>query len=308
MILSIDLSPIVDRWIQIEKKLEQNHDFRSHTGGMYPSGEGINLSMVLKTLGEDSVVTGFAGGVYGDYIRKFLLEEGIEDMLVKTAEEGTERIRLNFRGREIEILHNRPRITREELATFYKNLKEGLNNCEIVCLSGEKPFNMPEDMNAKIISMSKDWGRTVMVSVEESLVTQAVKSSPDVLMTDVEGLEKLTNLKLEYEGEIIRATRYIFDNNIGYAIIDMEDKGLLILDSTKGVSLQLSGGYKGISDIGHGKVLGGFATGILRGYDLETTAKLSYACGIVEMNGRMPEMTDIKAVMNNILARGFHNI
>src|SRR5690606_263938 len=58
---------------------------RSEDVHFYPGGKGINVSRVLKRLGEDSVAISYAGGFVGDYIQAFLQDEGIQTDFIETA-------------------------------------------------------------------------------------------------------------------------------------------------------------------------------------------------------------------------------
>ncbi|MGM0396209.1 MAG: 1-phosphofructokinase family hexose kinase [Bacillota bacterium] len=310
MILSIDLNPVLYKWLDIPLELENHSTFEARSKTLLPGEGGAYLSLVLSLMNEKAMLTGFCGGVGGNLIRNPLRDAGIIDNMVTTGEEIPERLILDFKDRELHIGERNPVITRDEISEFYSVFKEGLNNCDIVCLSGEYPSNMPEDMPVDIITTAKGWGRRVLVATGIENLKLVVDESPFLISLDTKGLESLTNLKLDYEGEIIKASQYLFQKDIEYVMVDLQGKGLLIMNSENGLSLGSEHNPEERSGFNFGGLLAGFSAGMNRKYDFETTAKLAYACGSLDFrdyNG-IPDMTDIKALMNNIDTRSFHNL
>lgn len=310
MILSIDLNPVLNKWLKIDEELYENSFFNTNSRYMMMGDGGTYLSIVLSLMNEYSMLTGFSGGSNGNYIRHLLKEVGVQEYLVEIVANSSEKLVLNFTDKNIEISQEGVEISRDEIVEFYKELKEGLNNCEIVCLSGSYPSNMPDEMPLDIIIVAKEWGRNIFVAPEISVLAKVVDQSPDLILLDKEGLEKITNLQLDFEGEIIRACQYLFQNDIQYVLVDMYSNGFLIMNKKNGYSLN-SGKFKDDNTkLNYSAVLAGFSTGFKRKYDFETTARLAYACGLLDFkshNGNL-DMTDIKELMNQIDVRSFHNL
>jgi len=92
-------------------------------------------------------------------------------------------------------------------------------------------------------------------------------------------------------------------------IVDMGEKGLLVMNSETGISMNLDHEVLNPGRFLHGGILAGFATGMRRKFDFETTSRLSFACGSLDFRNYegKPDMTDIKALMKKIDIRKFHN-
>ena len=309
MILSIDLSPSVYKWLEINGNSGNAESFNAENTGMIPGDGGSYLSLILRLMNEDSTITGFAGGHTGSFIRSYLEGVGVVDRFVGIGDRNPERLILTFDDREIEINQKNVEINRDEIGLFHRELKEGLNNCEIVCLCGGYPLNMPDDMPTDILHLSREWGRRILISPGMDALLEVVEAAPFLIVLDIEGMEKLTNLKLQYEGELIRASQYLFQNDISYVLVDMGENGLLVMNSENGLSMSLAESGLKSKQFMHGGLLAGFAAGMKRKYDLETTARLSFACGSLDIRSHdgNPDMADIKALMNKIDIRKFHN-
>ena len=76
MIYTVTLNPSIDYVIKLEH-LNTGHVNRVNSENVYPGGKGINVSRILKTLGNDNVATGFVSNFTGDFIKGSLQEKGI---------------------------------------------------------------------------------------------------------------------------------------------------------------------------------------------------------------------------------------
>lgn len=310
MILSIDLNPVLNKWLNVDEKLEDSRSYMADITGMIPGDGGAYLTLILSLMNEQSMLTGFSGGSTGDFIKTKVRDAGVYESIVRIGEESPERMFLNFKDKKLDISQKHPSITRDEISEFYKELKEGLNTCEIVCCSGEYPDNMPDEMPLDIALLAREWGRKLLVAPKTEFLEGIVQEVPYLLVVTIEGLESLTNLKLQFEGEIIRACQYLFQNDIEYVVVDMNEMGLLVMNSENGFGLKIEKAAMEGSGFMHSGILAGFATGMIRKYDFETTARLSFACGVLNYRSHkgIPDMTDIKYLMNKIDTRSFHNL
>ena len=76
MIYTITFSPSLDYTMEIDD-IKIGEINRSKKERMVAGGKGVNVSVMLKNLGENSVALGFVGGFIGEYIQKFLDEKMI---------------------------------------------------------------------------------------------------------------------------------------------------------------------------------------------------------------------------------------
>ena len=77
MIYTVTLNPSIDYVIKLEH-LNTGHVNRVNSENVYPGGKGINVSRILKTLGNDNVATGFVSNFTGDFIKNSLYEQNIK--------------------------------------------------------------------------------------------------------------------------------------------------------------------------------------------------------------------------------------
>jgi len=164
MILSIDLNPVLNKWLDVDEKFVESKSYMADITGKIPGDGGAYLTLILSLMNEQSMLTGFSGGSTGDFIKTKIRDAGVVESIVRIGEESPERMFLNFKDKKLDVSQKYPSITRDEISELYKELKEGLNTCEIVCYSGENPDNMPDEMPLDIALLSRKWGRKLLVA------------------------------------------------------------------------------------------------------------------------------------------------
>ena len=82
MVYTITLNPALDYTISI-KQLILNEINTSESEEILPGGKGINVSIILKRLGIDTVTLGFISGFTGEEIKRLIENEKIKTDFIK---------------------------------------------------------------------------------------------------------------------------------------------------------------------------------------------------------------------------------
>ncbi|HRZ67888.1 MAG TPA: PfkB family carbohydrate kinase, partial [Candidatus Omnitrophota bacterium] len=124
-VLTVTLNPAVDKTVDGQRvKLSAG-------------GKGINVSRALKTLGVDSVVTGFAGGRTGDFIRSALKKERISERLAGIRGESRQNLTvIGGGGKTTRRIEKGPAVSAEEFREFKKAFAKLLRGRRYVVFSG----------------------------------------------------------------------------------------------------------------------------------------------------------------------------
>src|SRR5699024_10726017 len=129
-----------------------------------------------------------------------------------------------------------------------------------------------------------------------------LKANPFMVKLDREDLEDLSNLRLDYETEIIKVGHSIVEQGIELVAIDLAEKGSIILTKDKGYRLEIDSSIASLQE-DKGYMLAGFAFGFYKNYDLETIMKFAQASRLVyaiEDDLDRIDMSDIKRFMTKI--------
>ena len=303
MILTIDLNPAIEKnYIVDNLSMGNNIKANSFTYNLW--GKGVNVAKLLNVFNENSFITGFLGGINGEYFHTKLRDVGIPHEFVGIKEEIRTIIKLrDISGNYINIMEEDPRITREELVKFYNLYSRLIENMDIICgLGSALPLGVPKDIYFDLITLANKKRKKIILDGTGDKFKYGIDASPYMVIVNKGELEGLMNMTLDFENEIIKAGQYILDRGVGFVIIDLQDKGSIVLGQEKGYRVEIPN-YD--CDLGkdHSGMMAGFALGINRNYDLDMTMKLGQAFSIVsnmDSNLETTEISDVKRIMGQV--------
>lgn len=136
-------------------------DFRPGALNRVPSlavlaeGKGVNVARSLARLGHTVMLTGFAGGHSGAWLRDLIRAEGIRDECLETLAP----IRVGFMAasRDVEhpttIVPNGFPVTIEECRALLERVEELVPSVRLVIASGSVPDPVAEDLYASVLTL-----------------------------------------------------------------------------------------------------------------------------------------------------------
>lgn len=308
MILSIDFNPLLKRKYCLTG-LELKQDNIPHKVIYGPGGDGVELAYLLQGLNEKVLLTGFLGGANGSHIYRMLEEAGIPHNYVQIRDESKDNIILSLEnGDEIVIKEKDSRITREEIVSFYQLYSEIVKDTEIICCLGELPVNTSEETFYDIISMANKYGKKAILASKGQSLIYGIEAAPYMVLLSKEDLEEITRLSLNYEYEIIKAGLYVLEKGVSFLVIELGDKGSIVLTQEQVYRVEFPKGEKDYCKINYGYMIAGFAISIQRNYDIDTLLKLGQACGMVNCykHSETIDMSDIKRIISDIEVSTFN--
>ena len=152
MILTITLNPSVDIAYQLDT-FHLDTVNRVEKVQKTAGGKGLNVTRVLKQIGEDVVATGFIGGEIGSYVKKQLTRTDIKNSFVEIGSETRNCIAVLHDGKQTEILEQGPTIQEHEALNFIEHLEIILNNVDVVVISGSLPKGLASNYYVEIVEL-----------------------------------------------------------------------------------------------------------------------------------------------------------
>lgn len=303
MILTIDLNPTIDGECIVEKiPLKGNVDSKSLTYG--PGGNGIQIARLLDIFNENTLITGFLGGASGEFFHRTLVEIGIGHRVISIKDEIKTRVNIiNEDKNKISISGDNPRITREEMVQFYELYSELIDDFNIIIGSGTLPKGIDTDIFFDLINFSNRKEKVFILDVVGEELLKGIYASPYIVILSKLELENLVNSKLDFENEIIKAGRFILDKGVKILVINLKEKGIIVLEKTTGYRLEIPNMDVDMDELDNSGIVSGLALGISRNYDFEMTLRLSQGFSMayaMEQNISRLEMSDIKRFMGEI--------
>lgn len=192
MILTITLNPSVDIAYQLDT-FHLDTVNRVENVQKTAGGKGLNVTRVLKQIGEDVVATGFIGGELGSYVKKQLTRNDIKNSFVEIGNETRNCIAVLHDGQQTEILEQGPTIQEHEALNFIEHLEIILNNVDVVAISGSLPKGLASNYYVKVIELCKKCGVAVVLDCSGEALKNVLEShqKPTVIKPNTEELSQL---------------------------------------------------------------------------------------------------------------------
>ena len=209
MIYTVTLNPSIDYVIKLDH-LKTGQINRVNSENVYPGGKGINVSRILKTLGDDNIATGFVSNFTGDFIKNSLSEMNIKSDFIQL-DNGFTRINVKIKSdEETEINGGGPEISDEKLGELFDKLSF-LKEDDILVLAGSIPSTLKEDLYEKIMNHVKEHNVKVVVDATKNLLLNVLKYNPFLIKPNNHELEEMFNVKLKDESDIITYAKKLQD-------------------------------------------------------------------------------------------------
>ncbi|MEG3282907.1 tagatose-6-phosphate kinase [Streptococcus suis] len=192
MILTITLNPSVDIAYQLDT-FHLDTVNRVENVQKTAGGKGLNVTRVLKQIGEDVVATGFIGGEIGSYVKKQLTRNDVKNSFVEIGSETRNCIAVLHDGKQTEILEQGPTIQEHEALNFIEHLEIVLNNVDVVVISGSLPKGLASNYYVEIVELCKKCGVAVVLDCSGEALKNVLESQqkPTVIKPNTEELSQL---------------------------------------------------------------------------------------------------------------------
>ena len=272
MIITITCNPAIDKTIK-----DNNTIFDI-------GGKGINVSKVLKSLGVDSICTGFIGKDNKNIIYDKLDELDIKHHFIEingAIRTNTKRI---INNELIEENEKGPTPIKKDINNLINYLKQFKN--EIIVISGSSNVNIYYDL-VKLLKKNNNY---VILDADKDLLVEGIKGCPNIIKPNKDEISRLFNI--DYDEKVV--TKKCKELNMDLICISLGKDGALFINKDK-VYKAKALDVKYASAVGAGDAMvASFAYSKLNNYDIKNTISLAIAasCASVETSGTKPPNKD----------------
>ncbi len=278
MIYTVTFNPAVDYVVHLEE-FEPGTTNRSVSEEVYWGGKGINVSVVLKNLGFESIPLGFIAGFTGSAIEEGLQKQGIRTDFIRL-ESGITRINLKIKTvRETEINAQGPDISKQAANALYEKLG-ALQTGDTLVLAGSIPSSLPSDMYENILKRLSGKGIRFLVDATGDLLVNVLKYHPFLIKPNRRELEDICGRPLPTADEVAAAARELQAQGAVNVLVSLGKDGALLLNEHGEVLTAEALGGKPVNTVGAGdSMVAGFLAGYLERGDYEYALRLGSAAG-----------------------------
>jgi 1-phosphofructokinase len=278
MIYTVTFNPALDYVVKVEN-FQTGVVNRVYQENIFFGGKGINVSVVLKELGLDSVALGFTAGFTGAAIENGVAAMGITSDFIRLPD-GMSRINVKMKSQnETEINGQGPDISEEAIRKLFEKL-EHLKEGDVLILAGSIPNSLPEDIYEQIMARLMDKGIQIAVDATKDLLLNVLKYHPFIIKPNNHELGEMFGVVLETEEEIIHYVKELQKKGARNVLISMAGDGAILV--TEEGEVYRMGVPKGtvVNSVGAGdSMVAGFMAGYLMKKDFAYALKLGTASG-----------------------------
>lgn len=266
MIYTVTFNPSLDYIIQIEN-FEVGEINRTKDEKIFAGGKGINVSIVLKNLGHDSIPLGFVAGFTGKEIVNRMNAIGIKTDFIEV-DNGYSRINVKMRSNEeTEINGQGPKISNENIEELYRKL-DSLNSDDILVISGSVPNTLPSYIYERILNRLKDKKMNVVVDAEKDLLLKSLPYHPFLIKPNNKELGEIFNVTLKTRDEVIPYAKKLQELGARNVLISMAGEGAVFISEDGKEYKSKAPKGKLVNSVGAGdSMVAGFISGYLESND-----------------------------------------
>ena len=233
MIYTITFNPAVDLVLQVPE-VQLGALNRSVGESYVAGGKGINMSVLLRRLGTDSIATGFLGGFSGQFIREALQAEGIANYFVPV--DGITRINVKLKSTtETELNAGGPTITRDNMNALCRYFEQQVTADDVVFLAGNKAPGMTVSDYTAIAALCQRVGAKLVLDATFDLLTECLPYQPFLIKPNHHELGEIFGVTVRTESEIIHYAQKLQEQGARNILVSRGGQGSLLLTETGAV-------------------------------------------------------------------------
>lgn len=281
MIYTITFNPAVDLVMSLEQ-LNLGELNRVPEQHFVAGGKGINMSVLLKRLGLDSVATGFIGGFSGQFIIDELASEGIASHFI--AVDGQTRINTKLKAdRETEINGAGPIVTQADLAQLTAYLEETLTAEDVIFLAGNTARGMDEAAYQAVAAVVKEGDARLVIDTNRQLLSDTLQYEPFLIKPNEQELADIVGQPIESKTDIIKYARELQHRGAQHVLVSRGGDGAILLTESGAiyeVGTPSTTHRSVVNSVGAGdSMLAGFMAQYLATEDMARSLQFAAACG-----------------------------
>ena len=261
MIYTVTFNPSLDYTIRI-KNFEVGTLNRTNYEEIRVGGKGVNVSIVLTSLGVENIALGFIAGFTGDQIESGMQQLGCKTEFIRLPQ-GFSRINIKLQDEtETEMNGMGPAVSISECERFMMNIKR-LKPGDTLVLSGSIPSSMPQDMYEQVLDAVDTDKIRVVVDTSSNLLRRTLAYHPFLIKPNLIELGELFGRSLIDYDDIVGCAKHLQEEGARNVLVSMGSAGaILVTDEGQVFSAPAPSGDL-VDSIGAGDAM---VAGFLAGY------------------------------------------
>lgn len=233
MIYTVTFNPSLDYYVQVNN-LKSGVVNRTSSERLAVGGKGINVSLALKELGDETLALGFVAGFTGSAIKEKVTRLGLNYDFIEV--EGQSRINVKIKSNtETDINGTGAKVYEKDVNKLVKKLKSNIKAGDWLIACGSVPSTLDEFAYANLFKKLKTVkGINFVVDASGKLLTETLKYKPFLIKPNVHEMCEVFGLSVapDIDG-IIGYARKLQDMGARNVIISMGSAGAVMVTETQ---------------------------------------------------------------------------
>lgn len=233
MIYTVTFNPSLDYYVQVNN-IKSGVVNRTTGERLAVGGKGINVSLALKELGDETLALGFVAGFTGKYIREKVSGLGLNYDFIEVG--GQSRINVKIKSNtETDINGTGALVSANDVNKLVRKLKTLLKSGDWLIMSGSVPSTLDSLTYANLLKKLKNiHGVNVVLDACGKLLTEALTYRPFLIKPNVYEMCEIFGLTAvpDVEG-IYGCARKLQDIGARNVIVSMGSAGAAMVTETR---------------------------------------------------------------------------
>jgi len=223
MIYTCTMNPAIDLFVEMDTFVADEVN-RSKYEEYQANGKGINVAIVLKKLGIDSMTLGFLGGFSGQFIKDSLDSLFISNDFILV--DGITRINTfvqSING-EYKVVNQGPEISSGDQEKLLHQLEQ-LNNNDILFVNGSLPKGVDASILLEISKISLKNGFKLVWDISHPILKELVKYKPYLIKPNIDEFRKIFLEEESNDDQIIEQAKVLVSKGVENILISRGGEG-----------------------------------------------------------------------------------
>ena len=267
MIYTVTFNPSLDYTVDVPD-FALGKTNRTTAEQLFVGGKGINVSVVLRNLGQESTALGFVAGFTGDEITRSVQSLGIRADFIRIAD-GISRINLKLRTYDGTEINGMGPVIRPEALNALNARLDTLTSGDVLVLAGSIPASMPASVYSDIMRRLQSKGVTFVVDATKDLLFNVLQYHPFLIKPNNHELGELFGVALTTRDSVVPYARKLQEKGARNVLVSMAGEGAVLVAEDGAVYMSPAPSGTLVNAVGAGdSMVAGFIAGWLeqKGY------------------------------------------
>lgn len=278
MVYTLTLNPSLDYMMPV-RQLRIGATNRSEGEQIRIGGKGINVSILLRSLGIENLALGIAAGFTGEELLRRMDDMGLHQAFLR-CEGGCTRINVKLLSeKETEINGSGPVIGEAETQALLRQIAK-IRSGDFLVISGSVPKGIPTDFLNQLLHQTTGQGAEIVLDISGPALRQALRYRPFLIKPNQHELEEVLGVSIPDREQALLHGKKLQELGARNVLISLGAEGAVLLDEKGGVYSKKAPDGLLVSSVGAGdSMVAGFLAGWIQSHAYDQAFCMGLAAG-----------------------------